>query len=652
MDKLINSLQQMSVFEVENKARKMKLEKLTDLVGELNERYETGDTGLSDSRFDVLDEVLKDRANIDAEKDFVGTGEDSGVAGDEKTKLPFFMGSASKIKPTDEKKLENWLKKNKSPQGYALSGKLDGISCLAVYKKGSQPLLYTRGRKGTHGRDISFLVEKVPSIPNTLEVDIVVRGELVMPKKTFERKYKNDYENARAIVQGLVGSKKQGVKDLHFVSYEVLRDKNAPRPEEQFAILDELGFEVVEHEIVDELNIQLLSEKIVQYKSQSPYLLDGIILQSNKPVNRTSKKYPDYMFAFKIDGDPVEVEVEEIQWNIGKWKTLAPRIRYKRTKIDNCWNEYATAHTANHVYKDKLGPGAVINIVRSGDITPQYVSVVKPAKKPSMPENLTWHWDSNHTHIIADDSEEVNRLACIKRIRMFMKNLEVNEFGPARIELLYDNGMNTLIKVLSGTEEDFVRCVKSQAIGSKMYKNISLLLTNPNIPEIVGASGILGEKIGREMSEKLVDGIPNIFKLGLNPSEQLRKKILSLPGFGCITGEMVFKNIYWASMFARLVEGISTKSTEKKSNIEVVGDRFKGMTFVVTGFTQKSSAEAKEILDTITSNGGSWTTKWSKGVSGVIASNKSLEKGSNKIDKAESLNIPVYDLDTFLETVQ
>lgn len=654
MEYFIDELEQLNSKQVLARAKALPVNELRELVNYLDEKYETGDTGLVDWRYDILQETLVKRAKIDIDKEFKGKKGDTGVAGvdeEEKIKLPFFMGSAQKVKADDDPKLQKWLKKNPAP-GYMVSAKLDGISCLAVYEPGKQPMLFTRGRKGTHGRDISFLVGKVPTIPRKISTPLAVRGELVMPLKTFEKKYKGQYENARAIVQGLVGSKSAGAKDLHFVTYEVLSKGLAPPPEEQFAMLNSAGFEVVHHQIIAKPTIDELLSLIVEYKANSPYLLDGIIIQSNIPVKRTTKKYPDYMFAFKLDAPAVEVKVLDVEYSIGKWKQLAPTLVYERTLIDGFWNERASAHTANHVLRDKLGPGAVVKLIRSGDVMPKYVSVVKPAKEPKMPEG-NWHWDENHTHAIAEAGEAVDRAACIKRIRTFMKTEEVNEFGPSRIQVMYDNGMDSLLKIFEASEEEIIEAVGSEAVGRKMYKNVRKLLTNPNIPEMVGASGALGKDIGVERAEQLVDAIPDIFTRGVTDDQAaLKAEIMAIPGFGAKVGATVAQNLYWASGWANAVEMLATwDDTEEAAPPEAVGNALAGQLYVVTGFTAKTSPEAKDVLDTIIAQGGEWSTKWKGSVTGVIAGGKSIDKGSAKISKAEKAGLPVYDVDKFLNEV-
>lgn len=651
METIIKELEKVSATTVKKRAQTMPITELRALKKKLDALYETGDTGLSDFRYDEIEKILIKRDKVNVDNEFIGDDDE------ETFKLPYFLGSMQKVKPNDSKKLEKWLKSNPA-EGYMISSKLDGISCLVVYQSGNSPKVYTRGRKGTHGRDISWLVGKVPTIPTSVNTDIAVRGELVMPLNIYESKYSKDYDNSRSIVQGLICGYKKGVKDLHFVSYEILNDSLVPSPEIQFKILKDTGFEVVHHQIITDPTVTNLSEILVDYNDNSPYRLDGIIVQSNVPVKRVNKKYPPYALAFKIDGEGADVEVIEVEWNVGQWNTLDPKIVYKETMIGGFKNTHANAHNARKIVDDKIGPGAIVHIIRSGDLIPHLWETVKPAKKAAMPTEFEWEWDTNHVNektglskkIIAI-GPEADRLACIKRIGGFFKKLEIKELGPARIEKMYDNHLDSVIRILGATEEEIVTAVESSAIGVKIHKNIRKGLTNPNIAEIVGASGVLGQGVGRERVESLVSEIPDIFVQGMTEDKAtLTKQIQAINGFGDIITEMIVDNLYWASAFATSVEMLSTRSV-KVPPPKVLSDRLKDQLYVVTGFTEKSSVAAKDVLETIVSEGGAWTTKWTKAVTGVIAGGKSLEKGSSKITKAEKSDLPVYDVDNFIKDV-
>jgi DNA ligase (NAD+) len=635
MEPLIAKLEHMNMSQIKRALSKMDIDTLCELQANLDLKYEKGDTGLADFRYDMVEEIRKQRdPEFNTEAVYAESSDD-----EEKVTLPYFLGSMEKVKPTDQKKLIRWLSKNTSKE-YMVSSKLDGISCLAVYQDGEHVRLYTRGRKGTVGHDISWLAPRMSTIPVSLNDDIAVRGEIVMPLDTFKRKYKGDtlagYNDARSIVQGLVKGRRPGVSDLHFVTYEVLSDKVVPPPQEQFARLTELNFEVVRHETITEVGVPELTDLLVSYRIQSPYMIDGLIIQSNVPVRRTAKKYPTYAFAFKIDGPSVDVEVLEVIWNTGQWKQFKPKVRITPTKLGGFDNKAATAHNANFIWKNKIGPGAIVTIIRSGDVIPQIVGVVKPSKQPQMPLR-PYVWNDTHVDVYGS-GEEVEDEALQKRINNFFKKMEINEVGPSRVAKMYKNGLNSILIILQASEDQIIEAVESRVIGTKIHANIRKGLHNVDIAYTVGAAGALGEKIGRERVVALVMAIPDILTRGplMDPND-LQVEIVAVDGFGGKTADMIVENIDLGATFAAGIKKAMTHSIVAPPT----GNSLEKHIFVVTGFTDK------DLATQITEQGGTYSTNWIKGVTGVIAGKKSLEKRSGKIKKADDAGIPVYSLADF-----
>jgi len=615
----------------------MDLDKLKKLKTHLDDLYyNVGDSGFSDFRYDVLKEVLDKRT-----PNFMG-GIGAKVGVNESAKLPFYLGSMAKIKPEDTGKLERWLAKN--PTGnYMISGKLDGVSCLAVYKSGKKVKLYTRGN-GKIGKDISWLAQYNPSIPRSLDMDINVRGELILPDEVFTKKYTKNYSNARAMVTGLLGAKtvRRGTSDMHFVTYEVLLKGSAPSPEKQFEQMDEAGFEVVQHELVTEIDMDTLTEYLLQYKKKSPYYLDGLIVHSNISVKRKAIKYPEYAFAFKIDGEQADVKVEDVVWSVSQWGAFKPVVHINPTFLGGVTINKATAHNAKYIWENNIGPGAVITVIRSGDVIPKIINVVTPADEPQMPKE-DYKWNDTHVNIYATGKKHMKKM-CIKRIYRFFQKLEVKEIGPSRVATMYNNGLVSVIRILSASKKEIIKAVASDAVGQKIYANIRTALHNPSIQMFVGASGVFGEGIGRERISVLVDAIPDVLTRGPTISKKaLKKEVLQVEGFSNITANLIVNNIYWGGAFATVIEKLSTKSVLPIIEPVIKGDSLKGMTFVVTGFT------SKKLEAQIASLGGTYTTKWTVKAAGVIASEKSLEKRTGKIKKADAKGISVYSLEEFTE---
>ena len=169
---------------------------LIDVAKYAAEQYYNGEGVISDKLYDDLFDEIKKR---DPKNDFLKkVGFE--ITGKNKVELPFYMGSMDKIKISESDRLSKWQKKfNK--HDYIVMDKLDGISGLFVLKNGTKKL-YTRGN-GTIGQDITHLINTIPSFKFSISIDIVLRGELIISKKKWE-KYTTQFSNARNMVSGLV----------------------------------------------------------------------------------------------------------------------------------------------------------------------------------------------------------------------------------------------------------------------------------------------------------------------------------------------------------------------------------------------------------------------------------------------------------------
>jgi len=252
--------------------------------------YVKGTPILTDNQYDILREHTLERypdnkeakeghANLDlkAEKN--------------KVKLPYEMWSMDKIKP-DTDALKKWIKKYK--EHYVVSCKLDGVSGLYTTEFG-KPKLYTRGN-GIIGQDVSHLI---PYLKMPKGTGFTVRGEFIISIEKFKVKYSAEYANPRNFVAGLVNKKTilpNVISDLDFVVYEVISPDL--KPSEQMTFLEDHESEVVRYVNVETISNELLSELLVNWRTDYKYEIDGVICTHDEIYPRTSGN-PEHAFALK-----------------------------------------------------------------------------------------------------------------------------------------------------------------------------------------------------------------------------------------------------------------------------------------------------------------------------------------------------------------
>ena len=176
----------------------------------------------------------------------------------------------------------------------------------------------------------------MPSISSLKGEDIVLRGELIMKKSVFEEKYSATNANVRNMVAGLMNRKtasKTLLNDIDFVAYEVIipSDLSAGKQYIMMNSLQESGSlkDVALHELnisPSTLSNEYLSEKLIDWRDNYEYEIDGVIVSHDGVHPRTTDKFPEYAFAFKmvLSEQVVEAKVLDVLWTPSKDGYLKP----------------------------------------------------------------------------------------------------------------------------------------------------------------------------------------------------------------------------------------------------------------------------------------------------------------------------------------
>jgi DNA ligase (NAD+) len=347
------------------------------------------------------------------------------------------MGSLEKIKPNTGS-LEAWLKKFKGP--YVISDKLDGISAQIHNDKGEYKM-YTRGEgddEGNIGEDISYLLKhiNVGELKN-LPKDASIRGELIIKRKNFEKikvKYNGKYKNIRNTVTGIKNSKTvdgeliELANFVDFVAYNVIHpNMNQTNQMEQ---LEEWDINIVEYKVVKKLDEKTLEDYLKDRRKNSPYDVDGIVCFDSSKEHKLIPGNPEYGFAFKmvLDDQFTIATIKRIIWEPTMDSYLKPVVEINPVDLVGTTVTFATAHNAKMVYDNKLGKGARIKIIRSGDVIPYIMEVVEKAKKPDMPD-IPYVWNETEVDILIDYDEEIDEEILdkvkVKLLTHFFKKLDV-----------------------------------------------------------------------------------------------------------------------------------------------------------------------------------------------------------------------------------
>lgn len=515
---------------------------LSSMIEKANDMYYNSSKSLvSDAQYDIVKEYIERKFPANTAIKQVGA-----VVVKNKVVLPYEMASMDKIKPESDA-LVRWTAKYKGP--YILSAKLDGVSGLYTCE-GDVPRLYTRG-DGKVGQDVSHLtrVLNLPCIPG-----LVVRGEFILRKAVFDAKYKGTFATARNLVAGIVNAKTidDKTRDLDFVVYEVI--KPVLKPSKQLEVLLGHRFNTVWHTTTKSLTNNALSAVLQDTRAKYEYETDGIIVADDKVWPRGTGN-PEHAFAFKmaISDQMAEAKVVDVLWEVSQDGYLKPRIRIEPVNIAGVNIEYTTGFNGKFIEENGIGVGAVVRVIRSGDVIPYIREVIAPAAKAKMPD-VPYVWTATHVDVMVENAAEdpaVKR----KNVIGFFLELDIKGLGESNLKKMVEAGHDSVAKILGLQLADLEKVFGQGKTAPALYEGIKTRVSKATLAELMTASNMFGRGIGRRSVDALLKESPDF----LTSTEDKTTKLETLSKIGVKkNGEQFYQAIV---PFRRFLEecGLSGK---------------------------------------------------------------------------------------------
>jgi len=583
---------------------------------------------MTDNEFDILQDYITDKYPSNQDVHQIGAPVEKN-----KVNLPYYMASMDKIKP-DTIALTNWMKKYSGP--YVLSCKLDGVSGLYT-TEGDMPKLYTRG-DGKVGQDISHLIPYL-RLPKTK--GLVIRGEFIIPKNVFESKYKIKFANPRNMVSGIVNHKSvnEAVSDLHFVSYEVI--KPILKPSKQMEYLGTLDVERVLCKNEKVLTNEILSETLIDWRKSYIYEIDGVIVTDDKIYDRVSGN-PQHAFAFKmvLSDQIAEAKVVDIIWTPSKDGYLKPRVQIEPINLGGVCIEYATGFNAAFIKDNKIGIGAVIELIRSGDVIPHIRKVIVPAEEAKMP-SVPFKWNDTHVDVLLEDID-TDETVKEKVITGFFKGIGVEGLSSGNIARIIQTGFDTVPKILKMTVTDFLKVDGfKDKTANKLFNGIKDKLVSASLITIMSASNIFGRGFSGKKTELVIEAYPNIL-LSNESNTQKINNISSIKGMAQKTSEAFVERIPEFIHFikeADLTYKLQHATSVKDNKVLDASHPLFGKTIVVTGFRD---ADLTEVLKNVGAKLGSSVSK-----NTFVLLIKDLSEDTGKALDAKKNGVPLMTPEQF-----
>lgn len=622
-----------------NTLDKLSTEEIVDILTVADENFfNTNETLFSDDIYDIVKDYLRSRDSSNKYLKKVGAKIEFN-----KETLPYYLGSLDKIKDNDVE-ITKWLKKYEGE--YIISEKLDGISCL-LYNDGSKFNLYTRG-DGFVGQNITHILRYLNVNISNVSTKIAIRGELIISRENW-KKISHLGANARNIVAGAVHSKKLNleiISNIDFIAYDMI----FPRMNigSAFEQLKYLNVPVVKHIKVDRTNLtnEYLSFILQKWRQDSFYEIDGIVVHHDYNHKLVSGQNPKYAFAFKtiFTHEQVEVIITDVEWNVSKHRYLKPLVKFNQINLGGVKIKQATGFNGAFIETNKIGPGSRVIIVRSGDVIPHILKVLTPSSNniPKMPE-VNYVWTDTKVDILLAGVEK-NKQQDVQVFSHFMKTLGIEGIKEGVLSKMYDNGYDTLSKIINISIDDLKKLDGFQEKSSKKIYDELQTIRNVSCDKLLVASNIFGRGFGDKKIKLITDEYPFI---SYDKEKALRLTIgdiTKIKGIANVTASQFISNL---PEYYKFCENLGIKCNNPTSNEAkttgtiltnskqwaIMCDKFKDKKVIFTGFRNKD-------LETIIEEcGGKVVTSISNSLNYVIAKDKN--ENNNKILKAKSMNIDI-----------
>lgn len=400
--------------------------------------------------------------------------------------------------------------------------KLDGY---AAFDDGTR--LYTRG-DGVRGQDITRAFERGLQVANNGERSLGA-GEIVIKKSYFDKVLSPIFENSRNIQAAIIAEKKV--------------DENIQKAIDEGACVF-YPFALLAHKTAHYSEIIENFESIVEHIWNAvDFDIDGVILETThqdiKAHMGATRHHHRWQIAFKVNEESAEVEVKNIVPQTSRTGRVSPVAELVPTKLSGATISRVTVHHYNMVKTNGVGPGAIVQLVRSGLVIPKIEKVIKRAE-PQLPE----HCPSCHSHLIWESDHLIcpNKTDCPAQTENtlvhFFKTLGNNDgFGPKVIERLSNYGMRHIHDIYDLK----VNQLTSFGFGEKTAQNlVDQLKASREIKiedwRFLSAFGV--SRLGGGNCEKLLQHHSLIELFELNADEMVK-----IDGFAQVSAEAIVEGL-------------------------------------------------------------------------------------------------------------
>ena len=561
------------------------------------------------------------------------------------------------------------IQQNYPGVAFTVEPKVDGLSVALEYENGVFVRGATRG-DGIEGEDVTENLKTIRSIPMRLQnapSRLIVRGEVFMPKKSFELLNQRQEEEGKPLFanprNAAAGSLRQldpkiaAKRGLDILIFNVQLAEGITFDSHSGSLdyLKNLQFKVVPYSLlnsVDAVNAQV--NAINERREELTCDIDGAVIKVNdlqiRELLGNTAKFPRWAAAYKYPPEIKPTVVEDIVVQVGRTGVLTPKAVVKAVRLAGTTVTNATLHNQDFISQRDIRIGDTVRIRKAGEIIPEILDVdftkrpqdtvpyVMPQKCPIC--GAPTQRDENGAFLRCTGVECPAQLS--RNIAHFVSRdaMDIDGLGSAIVDALIEKD---LLKSPADIYDLTLEEMKSLwQKGDTAAKKLLASIENSkqqDLSRLIFALGIrqVGAKTGKVLATKF-GTMDALMEASLDELTQVQD-------VGAVTAKSICD---WFAMeqSQNMIGKLKAAGVNMTCQLQVADDRFAGKTFVLTGALTKFTRE--EATAQIERFGGKASGSVSKKTSFVVVG----ENAGSKERKARELNIPILSEDAFLEMIR
>ena len=552
---------------------------------------------------------------------------------------------------------------------FSVEPKIDGLSVALEYVNGEFVRGATRG-DGNVGEDVTENLKTIRSIP--MHIDnapprLIVRGEVYMPKKSFEKLNARQEEEGKALFanprNAAAGSLRQldpkicaqrGL-DIYIFNIQLAEGLDFTTHAETLDYLKSLRFKVIPYRTLvtnKEIDDYVLS--INENRGELPCDIDGAVIKVNDLGQRermgATAKCPRWAVAYKYPPEIKETVIEDIVIQVGRTGVLTPKAVVRPVRLAGTTVTNATLHNQDFITERDIRIGDTVHIRKAGEIIPEILDVVKEKRSAhTVPYRLPEHCPVCGAKVERDEDGAFVRCTGAECGAQLSRNIahfvsrdamDIEGLGTSIVEALIERGL-----IKSPADIYYLTLNEVKSLWQKGGKAAEKLLgaidasKEQDVSRLIYGLGI--RQVGAKTGKVLAGHFGSLDRLMGASVEELT----DVPDVGAVTAQNIAD---WFSQpqSQHLIQRLRDAGVNFESKRAVADSRFAGKTFVLTGalskFTRDEATEKIELF------GGKASGSVSKKTSYVVVG----ENAGSKERKARELGIPILSEDDFLAMIE